>query len=99
MGALALHRCAIVERAVQEAAMSQEELVVLEPHGAVEPVGFSRRIMTESCLGDLVPLAIGGSIPRVSVQGFAGQVAIFAEKVFAEAVQAPHVSALLGGTP
>ena len=58
--------------------MSQEELVVLEPHGAVEPVGFSRRIMTESRLGDLVPLAIGGSVPRVAVQGFAGQVTVFA---------------------
>ena len=72
---------------VEETSMGEEELVVLaESHGAVEAILLSGAVVTEGGFGDLVPLAVGGADPLVSVEGFSQDVAVLAGEVFAEAV-------------
>lgn len=56
---------------VEETSMGEEELVVLaQSHGAVEAVLLSGAVVAEGGFGDLVPLAVGGADPLVSVDGF-----------------------------
>ena len=56
---------------VEETSMGEEELVVLsQSHIAVEAVFLSGAVMAEGGFGDLVPLAVGGADPLVSVEGF-----------------------------
>ena len=51
--------------------MGEEELVVLaQSHGAVEAILLSGAVVAEGSFGDLVPLAVGGADPLVSVEGF-----------------------------
>ena len=67
--------------------MGKKELVVFaQAHVTVEAVFLSSAVMAEGGFGDLVPLAVGGADPLVSVEGFAEDVAVLAGEVFAEAV-------------
>lgn len=89
----------ILRKAGDEPTVAQEELVVLDPHEAIETVFFAGRIVAETSRGDRVPVSIVGAVPTVPVESFARQVSAFADKVLAEAMQAAQSTTLLGCVP
>src|SRR5579872_6777372 len=78
-----------------EASMRQEELAALDSHEAVQPIRAARRIMAETGDGQFLPLAVGGANPLVAVQRFAAELAVVADKILTETVEALQIAAVL----